>query len=194
MTGPRYVSSAATPEGPGLPPRREVSDRLCGCGCGQYTLIATHTRRVDGVRRGDPLRYVFGHNRSTGGPRRSDRPCDPGTLAACACCGAIMHKASQDQRECADGHTSMTGRHLCRGCYYTAERNGTLPDYPRALRTRDELLEEWEWMRGQGVGFREFAQRVGMTFTAWDRAYWRARAAGDPRAVRGNDTRERCAA
>lgn len=40
----------------------EVSDHLCECGCGQLTLIATRTRRERGQVRGQPLRYLLGHN------------------------------------------------------------------------------------------------------------------------------------
>lgn len=194
MTGPRYDTPAATAGGPGLPPRREVSDRLCGCGCGQYTLIATRSRTRDRTVRGEPLRYLQNHSGRRGRSRPSDRPCNPDTVFDCACCDTPTHPPNEGQRPCSAGHLPSTARNLCRVCYDAAGRDGTRDNYPRVLRTRDELLEEWEWMRGQGVGFREFAQRVGMTFTAWDRAYWRARAAGDPRAVRGHATKERCAA
>lgn len=193
MTSPRYDSSGAAPGGPGLPPHRELSDRLCGCGCGHHTLIATRTRRRDQVRRGEPLRFVLGHNRWHRSLRPTDRPCDPGTVLDCGACGKPMHAASHDQRLCAAGHPSLKGRGLCRSCYDVAVRAGTRADYPPALRSRGELLDEWQWMRSQGVSFREFPGRVGMTFAAWERAFYRARKAGDPRAARTDD-RERCAA
>lgn len=37
-------------------------------------------------------------------------------------------------------------------------------------------------LRGQGYNKRQAAERLGMTFAAFDRAYCRARAAGDARA------------
>lgn len=190
----RYDSVAAPSEGSGPARPRQVSDRLCGCGCGQYTLIADRTRGHTGARRGEPLRFIYHHSTSPGRPPRPrDRRCNPDTLLDCVCCGAPMHAASQRMRECADGHTSMVGRGLCRDDYYAAERNGTIADYPPTQRSRGELLEEWEWMRGQGVGYREFPARMGMTFAAWERAFLRARKAGDPRAVRAGEA-ERCAA
>lgn len=35
---------------------------LCGCGCGQKTRICTHTDKRDGEFKGEPLRYINGHN------------------------------------------------------------------------------------------------------------------------------------
>lgn len=40
--------------------RTRLSDQACGCGCGERTPLADRTR--NGVRRGEPLRYVHGHN------------------------------------------------------------------------------------------------------------------------------------
>ena len=35
---------------------------ICSCGCGQETPIATRTRRERGQVKGQPLRYLLGHN------------------------------------------------------------------------------------------------------------------------------------
>lgn len=35
---------------------------LCGCGCGQPTLLANHTVPSRGVRMGEPLRFIHGHH------------------------------------------------------------------------------------------------------------------------------------
>ncbi|WP_223268626.1 hypothetical protein, partial [Streptosporangium nondiastaticum] len=59
-------------------------------------------------------------------------------------------------------------------------------------RRRDEVMAEWEALRDR-VGFREFAARMGMRYTTWERMFERAREVGDPRAVRREDAR-RCAA
>lgn len=62
---------------------------------------------------------------------------------------------------------------------------------PRERYTRDELLDEWEFLRGE-VPFQYFAARVGISHAAWERLYFRARAAGDPRArVLPDDTTTR---
>ena len=37
--------------------------RLCECGCGHPAPIAKKTDRRDGVRKGEPLRFISGHNR-----------------------------------------------------------------------------------------------------------------------------------
>jgi len=49
---------------------------------------------------------------------------------------------------------------------------------------RDELLNEWVHVRAS-CRFTDFPRRAGITETAWRRAFERARADGDPRAVYG---------
>lgn len=39
----------------------ELSDRLCGCGCGERTMVAPRTINSRGVTKGDPRRFVAGH-------------------------------------------------------------------------------------------------------------------------------------
>lgn len=39
--------------------------KLCECGCGQETPIATHTRSHLGYVKGEPVRFVRGHNRKS---------------------------------------------------------------------------------------------------------------------------------
>jgi len=36
--------------------------KLCECGCGSATLIASRTRTSRGQKKGDPLRFINGHN------------------------------------------------------------------------------------------------------------------------------------
>lgn len=57
------------------------------------------------------------------------------------------------------------------------------PGPGRAPTRRDHVLDEWDTERHH-VSFREFPAVVGMTYEAWERMYFRARKAGDPRAVR----------
>jgi hypothetical protein len=49
-------------------------------------------------------------------------------------------------------------------------------------RTRDEVMTEWDMLRTAGVTRRQAAAAIGMSYTALDRAIYRARALGDPRA------------
>lgn len=51
-------------------------------------------------------------------------------------------------------------------------------DYPRLNRTQVEVVEEWLLLRSEGYTRRQSADRIGMTFAAFDRALHRARKAG----------------
>lgn len=73
------------------------------------------------------------------------------------------------------------GRGLCHTCWCAAKVNGTLDQFPRLTRSRDELLSEWEFMRGM-VSFDDFSKVMGVTLAAWKCAYSRGEKAGDPRA------------
>jgi hypothetical protein len=44
--------------------------KVCGCGCGQPTRLATKTRHAVGHRRGEPLRFLNGHGATA--PDHSD--------------------------------------------------------------------------------------------------------------------------
>lgn len=48
-----------------LVPPKEVAAPvgICACGCGQPTKIAAQTKTAQGWRKGEPVRYVAGHNR-----------------------------------------------------------------------------------------------------------------------------------
>lgn len=74
------------------------------------------------------------------------------------------------------------GRGLCAGCYQRKQVRGRLLDFPSQCLSRDLLMEEWEVLRRQGYSKRQAAERLRVTFQAFDRAFWRARKAGDPRA------------
>lgn len=77
------------------------------------------------------------------------------------------------------------GRGLCPTCWSRAARRGVLADFPTVTYTRDELLEEWAALRVRGLGRSEAAGRLGVSRAAFERALYRARAAGDERAVMG---------
>lgn len=50
---------------------------------------------------------------------------------------------------------------------------------PRRRFTRDELLEEWEWLRGE-VALSDFGRRMRISQQAWERSYQRAHEPGIP--------------
>jgi len=77
-------------------------------------------------------------------------------------------------------------RLLCETCYGRERRAGRLDEHPRRTWSRDDLLEEWSFLHGQGYTRKQAADRLGISPAALDRAIWRARAAGDPRAVPGD--------
>jgi hypothetical protein len=80
------------------------------------------------------------------------------------------------------GGLRHAGRGLCRMCWWYRDQDGTLDDVERVKFTRDELMTEWDILRGEGYSKRQAAERIGVTYECFDRAYCRARAAGDPRA------------
>lgn len=97
--------------------------------------------------------------------------------------------------------TKIYCRHYCRTHYEYLWRNripfdthpirkvlgtpdrelGETPYQPGERWTRDELMAEWDFMRGW-VPFEEFGARVGIKQDSWKQAFRRAKAAGDPRA------------
>lgn len=84
--------------------------------------------------------------------------------------------------DCAD---KVRSRDLCKRHYgqqlaRTARAAGPYRPIPY---NRDELLDEWVFLRGW-VRFEDFGPRVGIAQVSWERAFERARSAGDPRAVR----------
>lgn len=163
-----------------------IEPGLCQCGCGAKTRIAPKDDSRYGQRRGEPRRYIAGHNGrlSQRGSRRipdDAPPCDGQFAGTCSSCGAKVHRAKT--RRCRQGHPAVAARGACATCYCRARRTGTVIDLPRRNFTRDELLEEWEALRGE-VSFRQFHQRVGVSHRTWERAYLRARQDGDPRAVK----------
>lgn len=81
------------------------------------------------------------------------------------------------QRGIPSRHT-CTGRGLCGPCYWHCWRNGTLADYPRRGRPRDELLAEFAELRGLGYGVVDAVALASATLGAVEQAMRRARATG----------------
>jgi len=82
----------------------ELSDKLCGCGCGGFTSLAIKTIAKKGIKKGDPLPFIKGHKYLLG--RRFE----------CTQCGKVAYKRPSRQkrnkhsfcsRECADTHHSL---------------------------------------------------------------------------------------
>lgn len=78
--------------------------------------------------------------------------------------------------------TMHKGRGLCWSCHDHRWYVGTLDEVERLTFSRDELMTEWEILRGEGYTKREAAARIGISLERFDRAFHRAKAAGDPRA------------
>lgn len=115
-------------------------------------------------------------------PTTSRAVCDPATLAEeCGDCGRTMHRG-EHARMCRDGHPRHSGQGRCGTCA-SSRRYRALCAPARRTWRRDDLLEEWAALRGSCT-FEDFPTRVGISYQGWERAYYRARAAGDPRAVR----------
>ena len=72
---------------------------------------------------------------------------------------------------------SNLGRGLCGSCYHSLTPDQRL-DYPRLSRSSGELVEEWEMLRSEGYTKRQAADRLGMTYEAFERAYHRAKKTG----------------
>jgi hypothetical protein len=99
-------------------------------------------------------------------------------MADCACCGTDMTPTQP-------GGTRHEARGLCEPCYKREDYHGRLDDYPRRTWSREELLDEWELLRGENYTRVQAAERLGIRPSAFERALQRARAAGDPRAALG---------
>lgn len=52
----------------------EVSDRLCECGCGERTMVSPKTRAERGWVKGQPRRFVRGHQLTVAWERARSRP------------------------------------------------------------------------------------------------------------------------
>lgn len=102
-------------------PSAAVAHGLCHCNCGQRTQIATRSRSDRGWIKGQPKRYIVGHNRShtpvsashyVEEDRGYDTPC------------------WMWQRKVADngyGHITVGGRDQLAHRYYFEQANGPIP-------------------------------------------------------------------
>lgn len=77
-----------------------------------------------------------------------------------------------------------SGRALCSYCYQWAKYHGVLWDYPRITMSRNDLLDDYTILRSEGYTWKQCAVKLHMKYGTFERAMFRARRAGDPRALR----------
>lgn len=104
-----------------------LTSTLCACGCGQATPLATKTSTKRGVRRGQPLKFISGHNlREMAQSRRvvDVEPPNPSGLCFCGC-GQVTRRARQSDRikgDVAGEYLRFVGGHQSRGPLGDEER------------------------------------------------------------------------
>ena len=105
------------------------------------------------------------------------RRCERGPLVH----GARWRRLTRPERK-ATGGVEHCARGLCRTCYVVVLEQGALYDYEPVSRSREEVLDEWELLRSDGVtDLAIAAERIGTTRAALEKCLERARKAGDPR-------------
>jgi hypothetical protein len=82
------------------------------------------------------------------------------------------------------GRAKASARGICGLCYFHIQGTDELLDYERVTRSRDDLLDDYELLRSDGLTWREIAARLHMPYATFERAMLRARKEGDPRARR----------
>jgi hypothetical protein len=108
------------------------------------------------------------------------RRCERGPLIH----GTRWRRMPKDERK-AVGGLYHGGRGLCGTCYNQIRHQRRLHDYEPVKRSREDMLEEWEMLRSDGVtDLAIAAERMGVTRAALDKCLERARRDGDPRGVR----------
>lgn len=96
-------------------------------------------------------------------------------------CERTIAYGPERRADCPPGTWPHKGRNHCPRCYWRAAKRGMLADYEKLTHSRDEVLEEWDSVRGT-MTRREFAASIGMSYSTFSRMWLRARAAGDTRA------------
>lgn len=74
----------------------------------------------------------------------------------------------------AQGAAKRTGRGLCARDYKRARVAGELIDYERGGLAHTVVLEEWQVLREDGHTKRQAAERLGMSYKAFEKALERA--------------------
>src|SRR4051794_23485425 len=109
-------------------------EKLCECGCGQPAPLAPHTMRKKGIRKGEPLRFIWGHNKQR-------LPDDAGVVGFCQCgCG---------------GQTTLAERTVKRRGWKKGYPKRYLPGHSPKTSGPDFVVDEngcWLWQRSTNVG------------------------------------------
>lgn len=113
MTGNEFSTESSIPRG------------LCQCGCGERTRIAPYTYKRDGWIKGEPVRFVAGHNlRSTGTPwyeRYEER--DMGFTSPCWIWGGEQHQNGYGRMRAPDNWKNRAWAHHL----YYEQKYGAVP-------------------------------------------------------------------
>jgi hypothetical protein len=124
-----------------------VSTRLCACGCGQPVTPSKGYDPVRGVRRGDQLSFIHGHN--------GRRTRQPNTSRRCACgCGQLTPLSTYSSRkrgvrkgeplQYVHGHNRRRAdRDLAVRFWEFVDKNGPIPPH------RPDLGPCWIWTRAK---------------------------------------------
>lgn len=94
----------------------------------------------------------------------------------CVECGREM----RPQRTPRDGRPRYAGRGLCEACHSLARRHGRLDEYPRTNRPISDTLDDVRWVGLDerlplAPQFRAIAERLGLTESALEQAYYRSK-------------------
>lgn len=92
-------------------------------------------------------------------------------------CGRHLVSRYTPIADCVDGEAPFNARGMCVRCYSAARDGGYLADYPRSIRRREDVLDDWNTLRLRGMTMREAAEYVGMRLPSFERAVLRARKA-----------------
>lgn len=108
---------------------------------------------------------------------------DNSSVATRVCSGGcgrpvVSQRMPPEQRP--PGAVTYRTRGLCESFHYRARTAGTLTDHERLNRSRDEVMDDYRVLvRERGLSRRDAADRMHMSFPAFDRAIQRARRAGE---------------
>lgn len=104
-------------------------------------------------------------------------------VTPCARCGQPcihVRRCYSDEHRRA-GLRRHYGRGLCHPCWTTAEARGELDEYPRSTWSREDLLEEWEFLQPELPAdvshtrrIKLAANRLGMSHGALEKALLRS--------------------
>lgn len=133
----------------------------CQCGCGQKTRIASTTDNARGWIKGQPLRFVRGHNSK----RCRDAGPNPGGLCLCGC-GQRTEIARQTSRR--RGWVNGTPISYIAG--HNTRARESLEEYFMARVKRAAPYECWEWTGPKAHGYGRFKHQ-GKTYSAHRLAY-----------------------